>query len=678
MKPLTPNSVLQNRYQINSLIGKGGMGEVYLAVDQRLGHSVALKRTTVGDDKILADAFEREARTLAQLRHPVLPKVSDHFIENAEQFLVMEYISGEDLSKRLKTTKKAFPLNWVLFWADQLLEALNYLHNFNPPIIHRDIKPQNLKLSEDNQIVLLDFGLSKNSIGNTRVTSSGSVVGYTPHYAPMEQIRGTGTNPVSDIYSLSATLYQLLTNSIPPDALTRADNMLAGSPDPTKPLTEINEEISEELSEIILKGMDISQEKRYPTAREMQKALRKAFNQLQDSMAAETVAFNVDDVEFPADSVEVVPEQESIADMPTEVGQIITPPVAEETPFENVDLSQDQTEVIDADQMQGVMNDAAVDSSLPDAVEPPAVEPPALDEPAVMETEMYSGGIDVEGAADEPYPSDVASEIPVDENFSDEAEVSNEDSFSPEATVPIGSFDQEDGLEASQGEESFAEDSVFDPAAENAEESEYGMTQSTDDYEDEYSERDSAAAGAISGADSVSKTPPPAKSSAGKYIAILGGLGLLLLLVIGGAAAVGYYVTNSGDPVDTNTATPSPEQSVEVTPDLTPEVVDENSNVEAENLNSNGDSNGNTSENVDENSNTTETPDDLSTPKTSTGSSNPRPRPTRSSTPRPKPTKTRRPPAPRPTRTRRPPRPKPTKSKPPRPKPTKSKPVFIP
>jgi len=664
MKPLAPNSVLQNRYQINSLIGKGGMGEVYLAVDQRLGHSVALKRTTVGDDKMLADAFEREARTLAQLRHPVLPKVSDHFIENAEQFLVMEYISGEDLSKRLKTTKKAFPLNWVLFWADQLLEALNYLHNFNPPIIHRDIKPQNLKLSEDNQIVLLDFGLSKNSIGNTRVTSSGSVVGYTPHYAPMEQIRGTGTNPVSDIYSLSATLYQLLTNSVPPDALTRADNMLAGSPDPTKPLTELNEEISEELSAIILKGMDISQEKRYPTAREMQKALRKAFNLLQDSMAAETVAFNVDDVEFPAESVEVVPEPESIADMPTEVGQIITPPIAQEPPIQNADPSLDQTEMIDAEQMQRVMNDATVDTSLPDPV-----EPPALEEPSVMETEMYSGGIDVEDSADEQYSGDVVSEIPVEEDFSNEAEVSNEESFSPGATVPIGSFDQEDSLSVSQGEDSFAEDSVFE-SAESVGESEYGMTQSTEDYEDEYSDSDSVAAvAAVSGADSADKTSPPAKSSAGKYVAILGGLGLLLLLVIGGAAAVGYYVTNSGNTVDTNTATPSPEQSVEVTPELSPEVVDENSNVDDENSNVNGDSNENANENVDENSNTSE---DSTT--TTTESSNPRPRPTRSSTPRAQPTKSRTP-RPKPT-IKRTPRPKPSKSKPPRPKPTK--PVFVP
>src|SRR5687768_8635853 len=179
MKPLAQNTLIQNRYLIVHLIGKGGMGEVYLAVDQRLGSAVALKRTFFSDDVMLATAFEREARILANLRHPILPKVSDHFVDGENQFLVMEHITGDDLSKRLEKTQQPFPLSWVLFWADQLLDALNYLHTHEPPIIHRDIKPQNLKLTNDNHIVLLDFGLSKNSVGETRTSSTRSVVGYT-------------------------------------------------------------------------------------------------------------------------------------------------------------------------------------------------------------------------------------------------------------------------------------------------------------------------------------------------------------------------------------------------------------------------------------------------------------------------------------------------------------------
>jgi serine/threonine protein kinase len=327
MKALAQNTLIQNRYLVVHLIGKGGMGEVYLAVDQRLGSAVALKRTYFAGDEMLGNAFEREARTLARMRHPVLPKVSDHFGEGEEQYLVMEHIAGDDLAKRLEAAQKPFPVSWVMFWADQLLDALSYLHSHEPPIIHRDIKPQNLKLTDENHIILLDFGLSKISTGQTHISNSGStgsVVGYTPHYAPMEQIRGIGTSPKSDLYSLSATLYQLMTNVVPADALTRADAMLNGMADPIQPPHELNPEIPATVSDVILKGMEVSQEKRYGNGREMQKALRRAFTKMQEAMAAQTVAFNFGDVataEPPRTGVEATQI------MPTEA-----PPLAAEPP----------------------------------------------------------------------------------------------------------------------------------------------------------------------------------------------------------------------------------------------------------------------------------------------------------------------------------------------------------
>lgn len=263
------------------------MGEVYLSVDQRLGNPVALKRTVFRDDAMMWDAFEREARILARLRHPVLPKVSDHFSEKEEQYLVMEYISGDDLSKRLETAQKPFPLQWVLYWADELLDALSYLHTHEPPIIHRDIKPQNLKLTNENHVVLLDFGLAKNSVAKkTHISSSGSLVGYTPHYAPIEQIRGTGTNPRSDIYSLSATLYQLMTGTVPLDALTRAESVIGGSGDSLPSPSEINPEVSSDISAVILRGMALNSEQRYADAKDMQKALREAYAVHQQRVAA--------------------------------------------------------------------------------------------------------------------------------------------------------------------------------------------------------------------------------------------------------------------------------------------------------------------------------------------------------------------------------------------------------
>ncbi len=292
MKTLAQNSMIQNRYLIVQMIGKGGMGEVYLAVDQRLGSAVALKRTIFTENPDLASAFEREAKILGRLRHPVLPKVIDHFAEGTDQFLIMEHISGEDLGKRLESAGKPFPLSWVMFWADQLLDALNYLHSHEPPIIHRDIKPENLKLTDDNRIVLLDFGLSKDfdSKADTSSLGTGSVVGYSPYFASMEQMRGTGTDARSDIYSFSATIYQMLTNVMPPDSLARADALLGGEADPVQAVSSINPEVSKAISDVILKGMSVRQDARYASAVEMQRELRRAFNSKGEDQTASSPA----------------------------------------------------------------------------------------------------------------------------------------------------------------------------------------------------------------------------------------------------------------------------------------------------------------------------------------------------------------------------------------------------
>ena len=164
---IAPDTLLQNRYLVQHQIGQGGMGAVYVATDQRFGSTVALKETFF-DDPNLRKAFEREARLLNHLRHPALPRVSDHFNEEDGQFIVMEYIAGDDLSEKLKARGGAFPLSEVLNWADQLLDALDYLHTQEPSIIHRDIKPQNLKLTPRKHIVLLDFGLAKGTLARRR------------------------------------------------------------------------------------------------------------------------------------------------------------------------------------------------------------------------------------------------------------------------------------------------------------------------------------------------------------------------------------------------------------------------------------------------------------------------------------------------------------------------------
>src|SRR5829696_9466533 len=132
-------TLLQNRYRVTRQIGSGGMGAVYVATDERFNSTVAIKQTFFFDDPSLRKAFEREARLLNRLRHHALPRVSDHFVEAEGQFLVMEYIPGEDLSQMLKARDGAgFPARQVLGWADQLLDALDYLHTQEPSVVHRD------------------------------------------------------------------------------------------------------------------------------------------------------------------------------------------------------------------------------------------------------------------------------------------------------------------------------------------------------------------------------------------------------------------------------------------------------------------------------------------------------------------------------------------------------------
>jgi serine/threonine protein kinase len=314
---LAPDTVLQGRYRIVRQLGQGGMGAVFEAIDERLDTTVALKETFFADER-LRKQFEREARLLARLHHPALPRVSDHFSEAEGQFLVMQFIGGEDLADLIARRRGPFPEQQILSWADQLLDALDYLHTQDPQIIHRDIKPQNLKLTSRGQIILLDFGLAKGQASEvSRVTTSASIFGYTPNYAPLEQVQGLGTDPRSDIYALSATLYHLLTGVKPPDALTRAAAIVNGQPDPLLPANEVNSAVSVETAKALQKAMSQNREHRFSTAAAMRQTL-------QNSSGASTVTnrTEADTVLFPTASPSVGNATRQHAEQPTvPVGQ---------------------------------------------------------------------------------------------------------------------------------------------------------------------------------------------------------------------------------------------------------------------------------------------------------------------------------------------------------------------
>jgi serine/threonine protein kinase len=265
-------TVLQDRYLIKKQIGEGGMGAVYLAIDQRFDNYVAIKETFYKDDEF-GEAFEREAKILNGLIHPVLPHVSDYFTESGGHFLVMQFIEGEDVSEILKRDG-AFPVRNVLRWFHNLLDALDYLHSRESPIIHRDIKPQNLKLTPRGDIFLLDFGLAK--LKKEDLSGERSVFGYSRKYSPLEQIQGIGTDARSDLFALAATVYHLFTGKPPVDAIARASSIVAGKPDPIELAGEINPEIPESIANVLNIALSLNAENRFVSANAMQQALKHA------------------------------------------------------------------------------------------------------------------------------------------------------------------------------------------------------------------------------------------------------------------------------------------------------------------------------------------------------------------------------------------------------------------
>jgi len=230
---LEPETVLRGRYKIIAPVGQGGMGAVYQAEDLRLkGRICAVKEIRPDPDatpEALAQSreqFHREASTLARLDHPNLPKVSDTFTEYQREYLVMDFVEGQDL-RQIMEQKRArgefLDEGLVLEWVHQLCDALEYLHNQTPPVLHRDIKPANIKLTPGGLIKLVDFGLVKLLAGDDSSTVTVLQGRGTVAYTPLEQYGGDmgHTDVRSDIYSLGATIYHLLTNQPPADAKYR-------------------------------------------------------------------------------------------------------------------------------------------------------------------------------------------------------------------------------------------------------------------------------------------------------------------------------------------------------------------------------------------------------------------------------------------------------------------------
>ena len=279
LPPLKNGEVLRGRYKIRERIGQGGMGSIYLADDTRLkGRECALKEVeyeralpeNIRDEA--REQFLREATVLARLDHPNLPKVSDFFSSGPRDYLVMDYVPGSDLRTLMleaRRNKKFLNEKEVLAWADQIANALNFLHSQEPAIVHRDLKPSNLKLMPHGLIKLVDFGLVKilapEEVTITIIQGQGTAL-----YTPLEQYGGSDvhTDIRSDIYAFGATLYHLLTNEPPADARARFLQ-----PESLVSLRQINPAISSSTEKAVLWAMSLHPDERPATINDFRQAL---------------------------------------------------------------------------------------------------------------------------------------------------------------------------------------------------------------------------------------------------------------------------------------------------------------------------------------------------------------------------------------------------------------------
>jgi serine/threonine-protein kinase len=275
---LEPGTVLVDRYYIVKRIGGGGMGNVYLARDKRLAEASRAVKEMIGSyadeshRKKVIDDFERESKLLASLDHPAIPTIYDYFVNGGCYYLVMKYITGGDLADRLRSNSQGIlGEKQVVEWGIQVADVLSYLHSQNPPIIYRDMKPANVMLDERDRVVLVDFGIAR-FVTNTQrnVTAIG-----TMGYAPPELFAGK-VEARSDIYSLGATMFHLLTGRDPQDnPLLIFD--FARNPRPRT----INPLLSEEIDQILAKAVDHKPINRFSSAAEFKETLEAHLSYLQ-------------------------------------------------------------------------------------------------------------------------------------------------------------------------------------------------------------------------------------------------------------------------------------------------------------------------------------------------------------------------------------------------------------
>ena len=344
---LATNQVLNDeRYRIMKCVEQDAAGALYEINDNVLETNALLREIPVKLKKVvtftqqeeLKLAFAAQAKILTEIKHESLPRVYDYFSAIDRHYLVMESFDGDDLSKLLEKNKGASALSDVINWADQLLDAIVYLHKLSPPFIHRNINPRNVKLTSGSVIKLLALDIAKKEDAQENSTVKNQTFDAdTLSYLPLEQIyeeldsasRKVITNsydeksemilkqPVdarSDIYALGATLYHLLTARLPIDALERSIDILEGKSDPLPSPSQLNPEIPPEVSDVLMKAMEIKRENRFDSAVIMRQILRTAFVRMKERTAKEAEKQDEEIIlEFPMEQPMLAEQEQQFA-----------------------------------------------------------------------------------------------------------------------------------------------------------------------------------------------------------------------------------------------------------------------------------------------------------------------------------------------------------------------------
>ncbi len=378
---LTTNQILQQgRYRIISQLGQNGIGFGYEAFDNVLETNVLLKEILENLGKVTTPAqlearklaFADEAKRLTGIKHESLLQVQDFFSEIDRHYLVTEYIDGTTLGELLEKKSSPFPLSDVGDWADRLLEALNYLHTLTPPIFHRQIKPSNIRLSSTGKAKLLVFGIARNTddktaMGGANQTLDAAVLPYLPleqiwngldsasqkviltnYDEKSEKILEQPIDARSDIYAIAATLYQLLTARIPIDALTRSIDILEGKSDPLQSPNKINPAVPLEISDVLMKALEIKRENRFSSSVIMRQVLRTAFVRVKEREAKEAKEVKQVKPEVavsqvkPEEVTQIRPEDDTMLEIPLmeqKTVEPLHPPVVQK----NLEIETEQT-----------------------------------------------------------------------------------------------------------------------------------------------------------------------------------------------------------------------------------------------------------------------------------------------------------------------------------------------